>query len=168
LSHYQLIGKIYDILYRTMDIGSKNEIKKKRKLTNIENQVRDGIISPPKLISQINPVSGELQFMVPSKSSSDDHTVTIGTADCLMMTDWTIDEIVGQNNQMKIPNVITKNKISYRCDCHNNKHLNEICKHIRTVMIFMLTDMIEQHKMSITSDSDETDDILKQFSNIRL
>lgn len=150
-----------------MDIGSKNEIKKKRKLTNIENQVRDGIISPPKLIAQINPISGELQFMVPSKSSSDDHMVTIGMAVCPMMTDWTIDEMLGQN-QKKIPNKTTKNKISYRCDCHNNKWLNEICKHIRTVMIFMLTDMIEQHKMSITSDSDETDDILKQFSNICL
>lgn len=99
------------------------KINKKRRRTNIENQLREAITSPPKLSEKVKPNDGVLYFNVPSTSGIGMHIVKIS-----------IDK--GMN---------------YKCDCSNPED-NGICKHIRSAIIYMMTDLIRHQ--------DETDKTL--------
>lgn len=88
----------------------------KRRRTDLENQLRDGIRCPPKLSESIKPVDGYLHFSAPSTSHQDvQHKVTI------------------ENNSFGL---------RYTCTCKNTLETFGICKHIRATLIHMMTDLM--------------------------
>jgi len=92
------------------------KISKKRRRTNIENQLREAITSPPQLSEKVKPNDGMLHFNVPSTSGGGMHRVKIYVDGCM----------------------------KYMCDCLKTSEDSDVCKHIRAVIIHMMTDLIKR------------------------
>ena len=92
------------------------KVTKKRRRTNIENQLREAITSPPQLSEKVKPNDGVLHFNVPSTSGGGIHRVKISVDGCM----------------------------KYMCDCLKTSEDSDVCKHIRAVIIHMMTDLIKR------------------------
>ena len=90
--------------------------KPKRRRTDLENQLRNGISCPPKLSESVRPMEGNLCFSVPSTIYRDiQHKVVI------------------ENNEFGL---------TYICTCENTLEKFGICKHIRATFIHMMNDLM--------------------------
>ena len=96
------------------------KVNKKRRRTNIENQLREAITSPPKLSEKVKPNVGVLHFNVPSTSGGDMHKVMLSV-----------------DGGMK-----------YTCDCLKVSDEIGVCKHIKAVIIHMMIDLIKKQDES--------------------
>lgn len=107
--------------HSVIDNESINDYRKKRKLTVIENKLRDGIISPPKITNYIKPVEGSIKFTLPDYSYP----------------------YTGKKYNLNI--TIDKEDINYYCDCKIFIKDNTICKHMRAAIVFILLNFIGKY-----------------------
>ena len=110
---------------------------RKRKRSRLENQIRDGITSPPELMRKIKVNGGLLNFSIPS----------IKTPDKLHNTSIFSDA--------------KNNKVNFSCGCQNWK-TNKTCKHIKSTLLFVITNIIQSQQHVI--DTDDIIDALQSFS----
>lgn len=111
-------------------------VRKKRKIT-VENILRDGILSPPKIIKDTTPTFGNIIISVPSTSreSTQKHTVSIS---------------------------VVNNKYKFSCSCSNNFNNFGSCKHITTSIIQMMLNLIKKQEQ--TDDTLDLINSLEKFS----
>lgn len=111
---FDLCVDIIHYFYYFCDIMSTRKLKRRR--TDLENQLRDGIGCPPKLSESVESIDGHLHFYVPSTNhQSVQHKVTI------------------ENNT---------HGLKYICTCKNTLEIFGICKHIRATLIHMMNDLM--------------------------
>lgn len=115
----------------------------KRKRTSIENQFRDGVQAPPKIVDHVKPVAGCSEFIVPSSTSDKSYIVKIG---------------------------VTGRCMNYTCTCTSAQSPESkfiACKHIRAVVIFMMIDLIKKNDQT-SCDMSACSDILKMFTDLNI
>lgn len=111
-----------------------NRYRKKRKLSVIENKLRDGIISPPKITNYIKPVEGSIKFT-----------------------------LLDYNYLYKKYNLnifVDKENINYYCDCKisTDRKDDTICKHMRATIIFILLNFIGKYNNT------DVDELINNFN----
>jgi hypothetical protein len=170
---------------------------KRRKL---ENQLREGILSPPKLTEKVVPWHGKIDFVVPSTQNSlefglakfqriSDTGSGIGpkvpgtlvpgplVPGTLVQESAIIPNTMIDNN-LSNPvsekkycvtirtkddkNNLNKNTMIYSCTCKNDLVSYGICKHIRSVIIYMMLDIVK--KQNDTDDMNFLIDALEKYN----
>ena len=116
----------------------KNEKRKK-----VINQIKDGIISPPKCAHEILPISGSILLKCPSSTTTDIYDIHI------IITD--------------------KGKLKFTCTCSNSCEDDscENCIHIRGSIIKIINDHISSSTEYIEVKS-KYDDIVKMLNLFNL
>lgn len=119
------------------------------KRRRIENQFKEGIISPPALSKLVIPLSptenNKLLFSVPST----DPTKNI-------------------NYTVKIHSVQTtlNSRLQYECECRSYSGSPGLCKHVRSVLIYMMNDAIKTQNQSETINDSFIDGIIDTLDSL--
>jgi hypothetical protein len=125
----------------------------KRRRADLENQLRDGIKNPPKMTEQIKPCDGWLTFSAPSNQQKNiQHKVTIFTSNRTL----SYDELNSGCKQFLAPNLV------YECSCNNKMSSFGVCKHIKSVILFMTIDLLKNQDQ--TDQTMELLDVLNRFN----
>jgi hypothetical protein len=116
------------------------------KRPRIENQLKDGILSPPKLVSSVFPIESfgfGIEFLVPSTKD-----------DCKMHK--VLINVISNDNI---------NKMQYGCTCDDGKNVsaNGVCKHIKAVTLYMMRDLIQ-----LQVDADKTNDLIRALCTFNM